>query len=182
MESRLGRRETGGWIVLGGDPPPPKPILTQPRRTWINIAPPLTNQSKHVSISGMRMNKHPCRRRHGSKSRLPATRIYIKMLKLGIYEVEVTVVLWWKMWKCVFNKSKIRTWTFISIFERLQTRWLEWVTDVPMSSSNKSFQPNEGVNNTLIYEFGLVYPHSSSLDASFRSTHSLLAPSRSCMQ
>ena len=32
----------------------------------------------------MRMNKHPCRRRHGSKSRLPATRIYIKMLK-GVF-------------------------------------------------------------------------------------------------
>jgi len=37
-----------------------------------------------------------------------------------------------------------------------------------MSSSNKSFQPNQGANSTLIYEFGLVYSHSPRLDASLR--------------
>ena len=108
--------------------------------------------------------------------------LYIKMLKGGIFEVEVTVVLWWKMWKYVRNKSKIKTWTFISIFDRLQTRWFEWVTDVPMPSSNKPFQPNLGVNNTLIHDFGLVYPHRSWLDVNFRSTYLLLAPSGSYMQ
>jgi hypothetical protein len=104
------------------------------------------------------------------------------MFKGGVFEVEVTVVLRWKMWKYVRNKSKIKTWTFISIFDRFQTRWFEWVTDVPMPSSNKSFQPKLGANNTLIRDFGLVYPHSSWLDASFRSTHLLLASSGSYMQ
>ena len=138
--------------------------------------------NKHVLICGMRANKHPFCHRYGSKSRLPATQIYIyKCWRWGIFEVEVTVVLWWKMWKYVRNKSKTKTWTFISIFNRFQTRWFEWVTDVPMPSSNKSIQPKLGVNNTLIHDFGLVYPDSSWLDVSFRSTHLLLASSGSYM-
>ena len=117
------------------------------------------NRNKHGSISGMRANKYPYRRRHGSKSYLPATRIYTyKCWRVRFWSWSYSCIMM-KIWKYVHtsNKSKIKTWTFISIYDHLQTRWFEWVTDVDMASSNKSFQPNWGVNRTLIHDFGPVY-------------------------